>query len=178
MFLVLPNPTPIRRSCRPCSTLKKRCNRDMPSCQSCVKRGKPEMCIYEQSQQPLGQLGKRRGLRSSDISTQSEELLECEPETHQSHSEGIQPAIQRTNTESPALDTAFSTPERAEAKPIPKEFHLDSTTHEVENSHLPLISHAILPDAEWSKPYFEMYLPVKMSGSLALETLLTDHSTD
>lgn len=72
------------------------------------------------------------------------------------------------------MDTTFSLPERAEAEPIPKECHLDSTTHEVDNSHFPTMTHTILADAEWTKPYFEMYLPVKMSGSLTLETLLAD----
>lgn len=176
MFLVLSNLISARRSCRPCFTLKIRCNRGLPSCQSCVNRGKPEMCVYEESPQLLEPPEKGRGLRSSDVSTKSEKLLECEPETHHSHSHSdeIQPAIQRTNTESPAVDITFSLPERAEAKPIPKECHLDSTTHEVDNSHFPTMTHTILSDAEWTKPYFEMYLPVKMSGSLTLKTLLAD----
>ena len=62
------------------------------------------------------------------------------------------------------MDTTFSLPERAEAKLLPKECHLDSATHEVDNSHFPTMTDTILSDAEWTKPYFEMYLPVKMSG--------------
>jgi hypothetical protein len=40
------------------------------------------------------------------------------------------------------------------------------------------MTHAILPDADGTKPYFEIYLPVKMSGSLTLKTLLADHYVD
>lgn len=177
MFLVLPNLISISRSCRPCVTLKRRCNRGLPSCQSCVNRGKPELCVYEENLQLLGPSGKGRGSRSSVVST-TEKPLECEPKIHHSHnhSEGMQPDIQRTVTECLAVDTSFSLPERAEAKPIPKKCHQDSATHEVDSSHFqfPTMTHMIFSDAEWAKPYFEMYLPVKMSGNLALDTLLAN----
>jgi hypothetical protein len=181
MFLSLPDMTPFRqsrRSCVPCYISKLRCDLDLPSCQSCVRRGQPDKCVYDESQRRLRRLGKRRDLRSNDIPTQSEELLKCESETHQNHSERTKLAIQRTDTANPAVDTKLSTPERAEAKPKPKECHLDSTTDEVDNGHLPIMTHAILPDADWTKPYFEMYLPVKMSGGLTVKTLLADHYVD
>lgn len=182
MFLVLSNTTLLRqscRSCRPCYISKIRCNRDLPSCQSCVRRGRPDLCVYEEiSQQPLGQLGKWRGLRPNDFSTQHEELFKCETETQQDCSAARQPAIQRTGSEGPDVETTSSTQERAEAKPIPKGCHLESTTHEVDNDYHPSIANAILPDAEWTKPYFEMSLPVKMSGSTTLEALFADDCAD
>lgn len=38
--------TPLR-SCRPCYYSKTRCNREVPHCQTCLKRGKPSLCVYE-----------------------------------------------------------------------------------------------------------------------------------
>lgn len=181
MFLALSNVTLAsrsHRSCLPCYVSKLRCDRDLPSCQSCVRRGQPDKCVYDDSQRRLRRLGKRRDLRSNDISTQSEELSNYDTETNQNHSDGVQLAIQHTDTGKPAVDTTSSTPERAEAKPKPKECHLDSTTHEGDNGHLPIVTHAILPDADWTKPYFEIYLPVMMSNSLTLKTLLTDYYVD
>ena len=35
------------RSCRPCYTLKIRCTREVPRCQTCIKRGKCSSCVYE-----------------------------------------------------------------------------------------------------------------------------------
>ncbi|CAG8125366.1 unnamed protein product [Penicillium salamii] len=37
------------RSCRPCHTSKIRCTREVPHCQTCIKRGKCSMCVYEAS---------------------------------------------------------------------------------------------------------------------------------
>lgn len=38
--------TPLR-SCRPCYNSKTRCNREVPHCQTCLKRGKSSLCVYE-----------------------------------------------------------------------------------------------------------------------------------
>ena len=91
----------------------------------------------------------------------------------------IQPAIQRTDTGDPDIDTTSSTQEPAEGKATLKNScDLKSTRDEVDNDYLPIIANAILPDAEWTKPYFEMCLPVKMSGSTTFEALFTDDCAD
>lgn len=179
MFLVLSNMTPVRPSCRPCSVLKKKCNRGLPSCQTCARRGRPELCVYEAlSQQQSRRQRKGRGLRPEDLSTQPEELIKCDTETQQNCSGAIQPATQRTDSEGPDVDKTSSTPERAVTKPIPKGCHLDSTAPEVDNDYLPIIANATLPDAEWTKLYFEMCLPVKMNGSTPFEAPFADDCAD
>ena len=183
MFLVLPNMTPIRRSfrsCRPCYLAKSKCDRDLPSCQTCVRRGRPGLCVYEEiNQQQYRRQRKRRRLAPNDQSTQSEEPFNHETKTKEEDCNGeIPPAIQRTDSEDPDVDTTSPTQECAEATPIPEGCHLESTTHEVDNSRSPTITDAILPDAEKTKPYFEMYLPVSMSGSQTFETLLANHCAD
>lgn len=180
MFSVLSDMKPVRRRCRPCSISRKKCSRDLPSCQTCVRRGRPDLCVYEEiSQQQYKRQRKRRRLGPNDQSTQSEEPSNHETKTQEEDCSGeIQPAIQRTDSEDPDVDTTPSTQERAEAKPILQGCHLESTRHEGNNSRFPTITHAILPDAEKTKPYFEMYLTVNMSGNLTFETLLADHGAD
>jgi hypothetical protein len=138
-----------------------------------VRRGKSGLCVYEETspQQSRGQKTSKRH-RPHDQSTKSGELLKYETETQQDCSGAIQPTIQRTDTRDRHVDIPSSTPARALAKATPKGCHLDSTTHEVDNAHLPIITNATLPDAEWTRPFSELSLPVKMTGSTIFEALL------
>ncbi|KAJ6103954.1 hypothetical protein N7486_004176 [Penicillium sp. IBT 16267x] len=112
---------------------------------------------------------KWRRLRPNDQSTQSEELSKYETETQQDCSGAIQPAIQRTDTGDPDVDITSSKRERAEVKAIPKDrCHLKSTRDEVDNDHLPILANATLPDAEWTRPYFEMTLPTDLPSRVTI----------
>ena len=47
MNTIFDSPTRPLRPCRPCRNWKIRCNREVPHCQTCVKRGKTSSCVYE-----------------------------------------------------------------------------------------------------------------------------------
>lgn len=175
MFLILSR----CRRCRPCCISRIKCSRDLP-CQTCVRRGRPDLCVYEElSRQQSRRQRKRRRLAPNDPPTQSEEPSNRETETQQDGSGAIQPAIQCTDTGDPDVDTTSSTQEPAEGKAISKNScDLKSTRDEVENGHLPILANATLPDAEWTRPYFQMCLPVKMSGSTTFEALFADDCAD
>ena len=48
----------------------------------------------------------------------------------------------------------------------------------MDNDHLPIHADATLPDAEWTRPYFEMSLPVKLSDSKTFGALFADDCAD
>ncbi|CAG8882680.1 unnamed protein product [Penicillium nalgiovense] len=78
--------TPLR-SCRPCYYSKTRCNREVPHCQTCLKRGKPSLCVYEtkmpdqnvlfQSHNQSGKIKSRKV--NMRIITFHGRLLSCNP---------------------------------------------------------------------------------------------------
>lgn len=47
MNTIFDTPTRPLRPCRPCRNSKIRCTREVPHCQTCVKRGKTSLCVYE-----------------------------------------------------------------------------------------------------------------------------------
>lgn len=102
--------TPLR-SCRPCYNSKTRCNREVPHCQTCLKRGKSSLCVYETrtpdqkralpEPQPKRQKQEQEGEYDDNhipwktFETQSEQYLHHETST----TEEMQHTIEPTNEE-------------------------------------------------------------------------------
>lgn len=115
------------RSCRPCHTSKIRCTREVPHCQTCVKRGKCWMCVYEASvpdrkrvsdrkpalpePQPKRQLQKQERasgeleIRWRATEPQPEQSLRHKKSTNEKMQHAIEPTKEADNKD---LDQRFS----------------------------------------------------------------------
>ncbi|CAG8165551.1 unnamed protein product, partial [Penicillium nalgiovense] len=96
------------RSCRPCYYSKTRCNREVPHCQTCLKRGKPSLCVYETKMpdqkhalpepQPKRQTQEQEGEYEDNhipwktFERQSEQCLHHESSTNKEMQHAIEPA--------------------------------------------------------------------------------------
>jgi hypothetical protein len=97
-----------RRSCRPCYYSKTRCNREFPHCLTCLKRGKPSLCVYETKMpdqkhalpepQPKRQKQEQEGEYEDNhipwktLERQSEQYLHHESSTRKEMQHTIEPA--------------------------------------------------------------------------------------
>lgn len=92
----------------------------------------------------------------------------------------MQSAIQRADTGDHAdADITPSTQERAETKAIPKEErNLKITREGVTDNLFPTIAKATASDADLTKAYHEMALPVKLSDIKKSPVLFADVCTD
>ena len=159
--------TPARRSCRPCRTSKIGCSRDVPSCQSCIARGRSALCVYEETSQRQSRRQKQWKITPRTQPTRSEESSNHGTETLQDCGQTMQPGIQHVDAEQlPYLDQASVIQESAQPMALLTEKCSPNVTREEVNySLLPTIANATLPDADWTKAYFAMVPPVKLSTS-------------
>lgn len=171
--------TPARRSCRPCRTSKIGCSRDVPSCQSCVARGRSALCVYEETSQRQSRRRTHRRTPRRNQLIQSEETSNHETETLQYCGQAIQPAIQHADGEhSPNVDQASFIQESVQPVAVLTEnCSPNITVEETYNSPL-CISSATPPDADWRKAYFEMALPVRLGAVKASQKPFADYCID
>ncbi|CAG7935627.1 unnamed protein product [Penicillium salamii] len=101
------------RSCRPCHTSKIRCTREVPHCQTCIKRGKGSFCVYETrvsgrklappEPQPKRQKPKQEGesgeyhIRRRAFEPQPEASLQYETSTNENMQHAIGPTKEADN---------------------------------------------------------------------------------
>ncbi|CAG8900132.1 unnamed protein product [Penicillium nalgiovense] len=113
--------TPLR-SCRPCYYSKTRCNREVPHCQTCLKRGKPSLCVYETKMpdqkralpepQPKRQNQEQEGEYEDNhipwktFELQSEQYLHHESSTSKEMQHAIEPHLMRPPPKSIAAANA------------------------------------------------------------------------
>lgn len=177
---------PHRRSCLPCHILKRRCTREVPSCQSCVSRGKTLSCVYEETSLPdrdHWQSERPQGRDNPEShSIQPRDSPKHGTPTLQDHSQTMQSTIQTADNEQTLHINQASCEQ--DTRPIEKSSQACSSngTLKVNNSLLTTVndsspsttlSENVLCQSKpcWTKAYFEMPLPVELSlGKVRFES--------
>jgi hypothetical protein len=109
------------RSCRQCRSSKIRCNREVPRCQNCVKRGRTSLCVYE-TRAPGKSLAllepqpkRRKQLQESEFSEHHIQWKAFDPQSEQylQHEKGTTEESQRTIEPANEADIKHLDPSRS-----------------------------------------------------------------